>query len=99
MILAAENMRHHDRELQTEPSSGTYKSDEQEKQGGEKFEKIAVSRKPFRELSCKSNVRTNLVPEDDMKILKRIICVEFNDDIHNPEELNGQIMALDPFYM
>ena len=91
MILADEKMRHRDRELQTDPSSGTYNSDEEEVQGGEK---IAVSRKPFRELSCNSNVRTNLVPEDDMKIVKRIICVKLNDDIHNPGEMNGQIMAL-----
>ena len=50
--------------------------------------------KPFRELSCNSNVRTNLVPEDDMKIVKRIIFVKLSDDIHNPGEMNGQIMAL-----
>ena len=51
MILAEEKMRHRDRELQTDPSSGTYNSGEQEEQGGEELEKIAVSRKPFRELS------------------------------------------------
>ena len=94
MILTEEKMRHRDRELQTDPSSGTYNSDEQEVQGGEELEEIAVSRKPFRELSCNSNVRTNLVPEDDMEIVKRIICVKLNDDIHNPGEMNGQIMAL-----
>ena len=27
-----------------------------------------------------------------MKIVKRIICVKLNDDIHNPGEMNGQIM-------
>ncbi|XP_063720211.1 myosin-11-like [Symsagittifera roscoffensis] len=94
MILAEEKMRHRDRELQTDPSSGTYNSDEQEVQGDEELEKIAVSKKPFRELSCNSNVRTNLEPEDDKKIVKRIICVKLNDDIHNPGEMNGQIMAL-----
>ena len=94
MILAEEKMRHRDRELQTDPSSGTYNSGEQEEQGGEELEKIAVSRKPFRELSCNSNVRTNLVPEDDTKIVKRIICVKLKDDIHNPGKMNGQIMAL-----
>ena len=94
MKLAEEKMRHRDRELQTDPSSGTYNSDEQEVQGGEKLEKIAVSRKPFRELSCESNVRTNLVPEGDTKIVKRIICVKLKYDIHNPGEMNGQIMAL-----
>ena len=94
MILAEEKMRHRDREVQTDPSSGTYNSDEQEVQRGEELEKIAVSRKPLRELSCNSNVRTNLVPEDDTKIVKRIICVKLKDDIHNPGEMNGQIMAL-----
>ena len=94
MILAEEKIKHRDRELQTDPSSGTYNLDVQEVRGGVELERIAVSRKPFRELSCNSNVRTNLVPEDDMKIVKRIICVKLNDDIHNPGEMNGQIMAL-----
>ena len=94
MILAEEKIRHRDRELKTDPSSGTYNLDVQEVRGGEELERIAVSRKPFRKLSCNSNVRTNLVPEDDMKIVKRIICVKLNDDIHNPGQNNGQIMAL-----
>ena len=94
MILAEEKTRHHDRELQTDPSSGTYNLDIQEIRGGEELERIAVPRKPFRELSSNSNVRTNLVPEDDMKIVKRMICVKLSDDIHNPGEMNGQIMAL-----
>ena len=94
MILAEEQLRHRDRELQTDPSSGTYNLDQQEVRGGEELEKIAVSRKPFRELSCNSTVRTNLVPEDDRKIMKRIVCVKLKDDIHNPGEMNGQIMAL-----
>ena len=68
MILAEEKMRHRDRELQTDPSSGTYNLDQHEVCGGEEFEKIAVLRKPFKELSCNSNVRTNLVPEDDRKV-------------------------------
>ena len=93
MILAEEKIRHRDRELQTDPSAGTYNLEVKEVRGGEELERIAVSRKPFRELSCISNVRTNLVPEDDMKIVKRIICVKLNDDIHNPGEMNGQIMA------
>ena len=62
--------------------------------GGEEIEKIAVSRKPFRELLGNSNVRTNLVPEDDRKLLRRIVCVKLKDDIHSPGEMNGQIMAL-----
>ena len=82
MILAEEKIRHHDRELQTDPSSGTYNLEIQEIRGGEELEKIAVSRKPFRELSCNSNVRTNLVSEDDMKIVKRMVCVKLSDDIH-----------------
>ena len=94
MILAEEKIRNRDRELQTDPSSGTYNLDVQEVRGGEELERIAVSRKPFRELSSNSNVRINLVPDDDMKIVKRIICVKLNDDIHNPGEMNGQIMAL-----
>ena len=40
------------------------------------------------------NVRTNLVPEDDKKIMRRIVCVKLKVDIHNPGEKNGQIMAL-----
>ena len=62
--------------------------------GGEELQKIAVSRKPFRELSCNSIVRTNLVPDDDRKILRRIVCVKLKDDIYSPGEMNGQIMAL-----
>ena len=93
MILAEEKMRHRDRELQTDPSSGTYNLDQQEVCGGEEFERIALSRKPFRELSCNSNVRTNLVPENDRKVLRRIVCVKLKDDIHIPGEMKGQIMA------
>ena len=89
LILAEEKMRHRDRELQTDPSTGTYNLGQQELRGGEEFEKTAVSRKPFRELSCNSNVRTNLVPEDDRKIMRRIECVKLKDDIHNPGEMNG----------
>ena len=81
-------------ELQTDPSSGTYNLDQQEVYGGGELEKIAVSRKPFRELSCNSNIGTNLVPDDDRKVLRRIVCVKLKDDIHSPGELNGQMMAL-----
>ena len=62
--------------------------------GGEELEKIAVSRKPFRELSCNSNVRTKLVPDDDKEVLRRIVCVKLKADIHIPGELNVQMMAL-----
>ena len=94
MILTEEKMNHRDRELQTDPSSGTYNLDLQDVRGGEVLKRIAVSRKPFRELSCKSNFRTNLVPKDDRKILRRIVCVKLKDGIHIPGEMNGQIMAL-----
>ena len=88
MILAEEKMRQRDRELQTDPSSGTYNLDQQEVRGGDELEKIAKN------LSCNSNVKTNLVPEEDRKIIRRIVCVKLKDDIHNPGEMNGQIMAL-----
>ena len=46
MILAEdEKMRHCDRELQTDPSSGTYNLDQQEVRRGEELEEIAVSKK------------------------------------------------------
>ena len=94
MILAEEKMRHRDREQQTDPSSGTYNLDQQEVRGGQELEKIAVSRKPFKELSCNSNARINLVPEDDRRIMRRIVCVKLKDYIHIPGEMNGQIMVL-----
>ena len=34
------------------------------------------------------------MPEDDMKVVRRIVCVKLNDDVHKPGEMNGQIMAL-----
>ena len=82
------------RQVQTDPSSGTYNLDQQEVCGGGELEKIAVSMQPFRELSCNSNVITNLVPEDDRKVLQRIVCVKLKDGIYSPGEMNGQIMAL-----
>ena len=94
MILAEEKMRHRERELQTDPSSGTYNLDQQEVCGGEELEKIALSRKPFRELSCNSNVRTNLVPDHGRRVLRRIVCVKLKDDFYSPREMNGQIVAL-----
>ena len=56
--------------------------------------KIAVSRKPFRELSCNSNFSTNVEPDDDREVLRRTVCVKLKDDIHSPGELNGQMMVL-----
>ena len=93
-ILAEEKMRNHDRKFQTYPSSGTYNLGHDDAHGVEEREKIAVSRNPFRELSCNSEIRTILIPEDDREILRRIVCVKLKDDIHNPGELNGQMMAL-----
>ena len=51
-----------------------------------------MSRKSFRELSCNSNFRTNLEPDDDREVLRRIVCVKLKDDIHSPGELNGQMI-------
>ena len=44
MILAEEKMRHHDRELQSDSSAGTYNLEQQDAYEGEELEKIAVSR-------------------------------------------------------
>ena len=93
-ILAEEKMRCHDRELQTDPWSGKYNLEQHDGYGGEELEMIAVSRKPFTELSCNSNIRTNLEPEDDREVMRRTVCVKLKDDIHNPRELNGQKMTL-----
>ena len=68
--------------------------EQQDAYGREELEKIAVSRKPFRELSCNSNVRTKLEPDDDREVLRRLVCVKLKDDIHSPGELNGQMMVL-----
>ena len=59
--------------------------EQQDAYGGEELEKIAVSRKPFRKLSCNSIVRTNLKPDDDREVLRRIVCVKLKGDIHSPE--------------
>ena len=42
-----------------------------------------MSKKPFRKLSCNSNIRTSLEPEDDREVLRRIVSVKLKDDIHN----------------
>ena len=34
------------------------------------------------------------VPDDERKILSRIVCVKLKDDIYCPGEMNSQIMAL-----
>ena len=86
-------MRNGGREAHTDPSSGTYNLDSDEARGQE-LQIIAASRKPFRHLSCKLNKRTNLEPESNRKILSKIVCVKFRDDIHNPEEMTGKIMAV-----
>ena len=53
-----------------------------------------MSRKAFRELSCSSNMRRNLELEANKEVLRGIVIVKLKDDIPNPGELNGQIMAL-----
>ena len=34
------------------------------------------------------------MPDDDRKVLRRIVCVKLKDDIYSPGEMNGQMMAL-----
>ena len=84
-ILAEEKMRYHDKELLTDPSSGKYNLEHHDAYGGGELEMIAVSKKPFRELSFNPNIRTNLEPEDDREVMRRIVCVKLKDDIHNPK--------------
>ena len=80
-ILAEEKRRYHDRELQFDPLSGTYNFEYHDVNRGEELEMIALSRKPFRELSCNSNMRTNLEPESDSEVLRRIVCVKLKNAI------------------
>ena len=94
MILTTEKRRYHDRELKTETSSGIYNLEHLDVNEGEEFEMIAVSRKSFRELSYNSNIRTNLEPESDREVMRRIVWVKLEDNIHNPGELKGQNMEL-----
>ena len=63
MILAETKLRSQEREIHTDSSSGTYNLDSDDASRGEELEMIAVSRKPFRQLSCSSNIRTNLMGE------------------------------------
>ena len=93
-IIAGEKRRYQDRELQTDPSSETYNLEHHDVNGGEEPEMIAGSRKPFREISSSLNIRTNLEPEGDREVLRGIVCIKLKDDIHNPGELNGQMMEL-----
>ena len=93
-ILAEEKRRYQQRELQTDRLSGTYNLQHHDVNGGEELEIIVVPRKFFRELSCSSNIRTNLEAEGDREVLRGIVCVKLKDDIHNPGILNGQMMEL-----
>ena len=77
MILAEAKKRNQDREMHAGPFSGTYNLDCDDANGGEDLKIIAVSRKPFRELSFNSNVRTNLESVNDREILSRIMFVKF----------------------
>ena len=51
MILAEPKWRNQNREVQTDPSSGTYNLECDDTNGGEELEMIAVPRKLFRESS------------------------------------------------
>ena len=62
--------------MQTDPSSGTYNLDHYDPNGEKNWRKMmSVSRKPFSDLSCSSNIRTNLEAEGDREDLTRIRCV------------------------
>ena len=78
--------------MQTDPSSGIHNLDHYDMNGGEELGMIAVSRKPFRGLSCSANFRTNLKPDCDKEASSRIVCVKLKDDIHNPREPKVQMM-------
>ena len=94
MILVETERRNQDREMQIDTSSRTYILECDDANVGDELEIIAVSRKPFRELSCSSNIRTNVEPESDSEILSGLVCVKIRDDIHKPVESTGQTMAL-----
>ena len=94
VILAETKRSNQYREMQIDSSSGQYNLEYDDAIGGEELEMIAVSRKPFKELSCSSKMRTNLGPESDREILSDIVCVKIGEDIHNPGEITGQMMAL-----
>ena len=85
MILAEDKRRYHVRELQTDPSSGTYNLEHLDVNLGEELEMLVVSRKPFKELTSNSNIRLNLESEDDREVLRGIICAKLKDNIHNPK--------------
>ena len=93
-ILAETKRMRQDREVHTDPSSGTYNLGSDDASGGEELEMIQLSRKPFRQMSCNSNIRTNLEPEINREDLNKIVGVKFCDDIHNPGKMTGRIMAL-----
>ena len=60
--------------------SATYNLEHHDTYARKELEKI-VSRKPIRELSCNSIIRTNLEPQDNREVLRRIVCVKLKDDI------------------
>ena len=62
VILAETKRSNQYREMQIDSSTGQYNLEYDDAIGGEELEMIAVSRKPFRELSCSSKMRTNLGP-------------------------------------
>ena len=89
MILPETKLRYQVREIHTDPSSGAYNSDSDDASGGDELELISLSRKSFKQLSCKSIITTNLEPKSNGGILSKIVCVEIQDEIHNPVEMTG----------
>ena len=76
LCTSGKKRRNRDRKMQTHSSSGTYNLDHNDMNGGEELEMIALSRKPFRGLSCTSNVRMKVEPQNDREVLSRILCVK-----------------------
>ena len=55
------------RDNHTNPPSGTYNLNSDDASGRKELEMIAVLRKPFRQLLCNPNIRTNLEPESNLE--------------------------------
>ena len=91
MMLAETKRKNQERETHADPSSGTYNLNSDDATGGEELEMIAVTRKPFRQLSSNSNIRMNLEPESNREVFFKIKCVKIRDDIHKPGEKTGKL--------
>ena len=79
--VSNEKLKYHRRDLQTDTLSATYNLEHHDAYARKELEKIAVSGKPIRELSCNSIIRTNLEPQDNREVLRRIVCVKLKEDI------------------